>query len=146
MQSYISPVLAVLRLQSEEVRDIFPRIFPFGVFMAENIGIIAGGGQFPRLVAQDARGAGLGVFICGFQGHTDPATAEYADEFELLHLGQLNRMVEFFKRHGVTRVCMAGAISKPKALDFRPDWRAARLLFSLKKRRRFSAARHYGRY
>jgi len=102
--------------------------------MAENIGIIAGGGQFPRLVAQDARGAGLGVIICGFQGHTDPATAEYADAFELLHLGQLNRMVEFFKRHGVTRVCMAGAISKPKALDFRPDWRAARLLFSLKKK------------
>lgn len=102
--------------------------------MAENIGIIAGGGQFPRLIAQDARAAGLGVVICGFSGHTDPATAEAADVYEQLHLGQLNRMVNFFKENNVTRVCMAGAISKPKALDFRPDWRAAKLLFSLKKK------------
>ena len=102
--------------------------------MAENIGIIAGSGQFPRLIAQDARAAGLGVVICGFSGHTDAATAESADVYEQLHLGQLNRMVNFFKEHHVTRVCMAGAISKPKALDFRPDWRAAKLLFSLKKK------------
>ena len=102
--------------------------------MAENIGIIAGGGQFPRLVAQEARAAGLGVVICGFQGHTDPATAECADVFELLHLGQLGRMIGFFKEHRVSRVCMAGSISKPKALDFRPDWRAAKLIFSLKKK------------
>lgn len=101
--------------------------------MAESIGIIAGGGQFPRLVAQDARAAGLRVIICGFQGHTDTATAEAADVFELLHLGQLNRMVKFFKENGVSRVCMAGGINKPRALEFRPDWRAAKLLFSLKK-------------
>ena len=102
--------------------------------MTENIGIIAGGGQFPRLVAQEARAAGLGVVVCGFQGHTDPATAECADVFELLHLGQLSRMIGFFKEHRVSRVCMAGSISKPKALEFRPDWRAAKLLFSLKKK------------
>lgn len=102
--------------------------------MAENIGIIAGGGQFPRLVAQQARAAGLGVVICGFQGHTDPDTASCADVFELLHLGQLGRMIGFFKEHHVSRVCMAGSISKPRALDFRPDWRAAKLLFSLKKK------------
>ena len=102
--------------------------------MAENIGIIAGGGQFPRLVAQDARNAGLGVIICGFQGHTDPATAEAADVYEQLHLGQLNRMVNFFREHGVARVCMAGSISKPKALEFRPDWRAAKLLLSIRKK------------
>lgn len=106
----------------------------FGVVMTENIGIIAGGGQFPRLVAQEARAAGLGVVVCGFQGHTDPATAECADVFELLHLGQLSRMIGFFKEHRVSRVCMAGSISKPKALEFRPDWRAAKLLFSLKKK------------
>ena len=102
--------------------------------MAENIGIIAGGGQFPRLVAQQARAAGLGVVICGFQGHTDPDTAKHADAFELLHLGQLGRMISFFQEHHVTRACMAGSISKPKALDFRPDWRAAKILFSLRKK------------
>ena len=102
--------------------------------MAENIGIIAGGGQFPRLIAQDARACGLGVVICGFHGHTDAETADCADKFEMIHLGQLNRMVNFFKDNGVSRVCMAGAISKPRALDIRPDWRAAKLLLTLRKK------------
>ncbi len=102
--------------------------------MPETIGIIAGGGQFPRLIAQEARRAGLGVAICGFHGHTDAATADCADVFEMLHLGQLNRMASFFIKNNARRICMAGSISKPKALDFRPDWRAAKLLLSVKKR------------
>ena len=55
--------------------------------MPEHIGIIAGGGQFPRLVAQGAREAGLSVVACGFHGHTDPALAGHVDVFRLLHLG-----------------------------------------------------------
>ncbi len=102
--------------------------------MAETIGIIAGGGQFPRLIAQEAHSAGFNVAVCGFQGHTDAETADCADVFEMLHLGQLNRLAAFFLRNNVSRVCMAGSISKPKALDFRPDWRAAKLLLSVKKR------------
>lgn len=100
--------------------------------MPEHIGIIAGGGQFPRLVAQGAREAGLSVVICGFHGHTDPSLADAADAFQLLHLGQLNKLLAYFHKHGVRRLCMAGTINKPRALDFRPDWRAARVVFSLR--------------
>lgn len=100
--------------------------------MSETIGIIAGSGQFPKLVAQDARAAGLGVVICGFTGHTDPALADQADAFTMLHIGQLDKMLSFFHKHKAQRVCMAGAISKPKVLDFRPDLRAAKILFSLR--------------
>lgn len=100
--------------------------------MTEHIGIIAGSGQFPRLVAEGARASGLGVVICGFQGHTDPALAEVADVFLMLHLGQFNKVIEFFRRHKVTRLCMAGAIAKPRALDLRPDFRAVKLMFSLR--------------
>lgn len=100
--------------------------------MLDNIGIIAGGGQFPRLIAQGAHEAGYGVIICGFHGHTDPALAEVADAFELLHLGQLNKLLAFFHRRNVRRLCLAGTINKPRALDFRPDLRAARVVFSLR--------------
>ena len=40
--------------------------------MSESIGIIAGSGQFPRLVAEDAKAAGYGVVVCAFHGFTDP--------------------------------------------------------------------------
>lgn len=96
------------------------------------IGIIAGGGQFPRLIAEGARRAGLQVAICGFQGHTSPELQASADAFTLLHIGQFNKLIHFFQQNKVTRLCMAGSINKPRALDFRPDLRAAKLVFSLR--------------
>ncbi len=95
------------------------------------IGIIAGSGQFPFLVAQGAKRGGMRVVICGFHGNTDPGLAAEADAFTLLNLGQLGSLIDFFKQHKAESVCMAGAISKPKALDLRPDLRAAKLLFKL---------------
>ena len=96
------------------------------------LGIIAGAGQFPAQVARGARETGRRVIIAGFTGHTDPALAAEADHFTLLHLGQLTKLLDFFHCHGVTELCLAGAISKPKALDFRPDMRAVKLLFTLR--------------
>jgi DUF1009 family protein len=100
----------------------------------EAIGILAGGGQFPGLIARAARAAGRGVVICGFHGHTDPALADEADVCQFFHLGQLNRLLDFFHSHAVRRLCLAGAINKPRALDLRPDLRAARVVFSLRRK------------
>ena len=98
----------------------------------ECIGIVAGAGQFPELVAKMARKQGLRVAICGFYGHTDPAIASMANAFSMVHLGQLGKTLAFFKKQKVRRICFAGAISKPKALSLRPDFRVVRLLLSLR--------------
>lgn len=100
--------------------------------MAETLGIVAGKGQFPVLVARGAKAMGRRVAMVGFVGHTDKAIADEADAFTMLHLGQVNRVVAFMHQNGVTEMCFAGAISKPKALDLRPDFRAVRILFSLR--------------
>ena len=92
---------------------------------------MAGSGQFPSLVADGARKAGMRVVICGFHGNTDESLAAQADEFAMVHLGQLGKLIDFFKNNGVKRLCMAGAISKPNALDLKPDFRAAKLIFKL---------------
>ncbi len=96
----------------------------------EPIGIIAGQGQFPFLVARSVRTAGGTVAAIGFSGHTDPALAAEVQAWAQLRLGQLNKAINFFKKNKVRTLCFAGAISKPKALSIRPDWRAAKLLFS----------------
>jgi len=100
----------------------------------ERLGIIAGGGQFPRLIAEEARKNGHYVAICGFHENTDPALSEYCDDFEILPLGQLSKLLNFFKNNNIQRLCLAGSINKPKALAIRPDWRAAKLIFSLKSK------------
>lgn len=100
--------------------------------MGAVLGIVAGQGQFPVLVARGARDMGYSIAMVGFHGHTDPAIRAEADAFAMLHLGQVSRLVAFMHTHGVTELCFAGAISKPKALSLRPDMRAMRLLFSLR--------------
>jgi len=102
--------------------------------MARVLGIIAGGGSFPISVAQTARERGERVIGVGFASDTDPAFPDHCDSFLWLKLGQLGRLIDFFTGNGVTHVVMAGPINKPRALDLRPDFRAARLLFSLKTR------------
>lgn len=98
----------------------------------KRLGIIAGGGQFPKLIADEAKARGVYVAVCGFVNNTDESLKNCCDSFQILALGQLSKLINFFKANNVTHVCFAGTINKPKALDIRPDLRAAKLLFSLK--------------
>ncbi len=100
--------------------------------MAETVGIIAGGGQFPFLVADGIRGQGGRVAVIGFPSNTDPALAAHVDVYLEVKLGQLGKVIDFFRKEGVGRVIMAGAVNKARALDIRPDFRAAKLLFRLR--------------
>ncbi|MDY7000355.1 MAG: UDP-2,3-diacylglucosamine diphosphatase LpxI [Thermodesulfobacteriota bacterium] len=98
----------------------------------ETVGLIAGGGQFPFLIADEARASGLRVAAVGFSGHTDASLSGRVDAWSELHIGQLSKLLRFFKDKGVSSVVFAGAVSKPKAMDVRPDFKAVKLLFKLK--------------
>lgn len=97
--------------------------------MAETvIGIIAGEGRFPFLVAGRAAERGIGTAGLGFSGFTDPGYAGKVDAYLEIRLGQLSKMLSFFKKQGVSKVVFAGGITKPRALDIRPDFRAVKML------------------
>jgi len=101
-----------------------------------HVGLIAGSGQFPLLFANAARQASVRVLAVGFDGETDPALAKYVDEFHMLKLGQLNRLVETFRKGGITCAAMAGAINKTRIYTkIRPDWRAVRFLSRLRNKK-----------
>ena len=65
--------------------------------MSESIGIIAGSGQFPRLVAEDAKAAGYGVVVCAFHGFTDPGLEALADTYTTVYLGQFDKVIDYFR-------------------------------------------------
>lgn len=97
------------------------------------IGLIAGGRQFPVLVAKGVKAHGHRLVVAGFTGHSNMAVAEYADVWKELKLGKLNKMISFFRENGVERVIMAGTINKPKVMDVRHlDMRAMKLVFKRK--------------
>jgi hypothetical protein len=90
-----------------------------------NIGLIAGGGQFPLLFTQKARANGYKVIGVGFRSETDPELAQLTHRFEWLYLGQLTKLIRYFKSHGVTRALLMGSISKANIFkDIRPDLKA----------------------
>lgn len=95
------------------------------------IGLIAGGRKFPFMVAQRAHEAGQKVVAAGFKGHTDPDLASAVDVYEEFHIGKLAKTLKYMKDNGVSNVVFAGTISKPKAMDIRPDFLAAKILFKL---------------
>ncbi|WP_285905885.1 LpxI family protein [Pseudodesulfovibrio pelocollis] len=99
------------------------------------IGLIAGGRQFPILVARGVKARGCRLVVAGFTGHTNMEVAAHADVWRELKLGKLGKLIDYFREHGVERVIMAGTIDKPKVMDIRHlDMRAVKLLFSQKNK------------
>ena len=62
------------------------------------LGLIAGNGQFPLLVAQEARRLGRSVVAAAIEGETDPALAEFVDTLHWMKLGQIKRTIEILIR------------------------------------------------
>ena len=67
--------------------------------------------------------------MVAFEGETNPQVVEQADQSIWLKVGQLGKMIRFFKDHGVDQCVMAGRIAPKNLFDVKPDLRAAALLF-----------------
>jgi len=101
----------------------------------DTLGIIAGNGVYPRLLADSARRAGVKKIIAAaFTGETDPALAQHVDLIDWMHVGQLNQLLKFFSEQRVRHAIMAGQIAPKNLFDLRPDWKALLLLGKLKQR------------
>jgi DUF1009 family protein len=89
---------------------------------SDKIGIIAGGGQFPLLFAKAARKQGLSVYAAAHHGETDEALAEHVNRLQWVKLGQLGKIIDFFKHEGVQKTVFLGSITKTNIFrDVRPD-------------------------
>lgn len=101
----------------------------------ENIGIIAGGGQFPLLFAKAAREAGRRVVVVAFRGETDEAVAAGADAVCWVKLGQLGKIINFFTKEGVGETAFLGTITKTRIFrDVMPDFTAISLWNKIDRR------------
>jgi hypothetical protein len=78
----------------------------------ERVGLLAGWGQYPIVVAQALRRQGCKTYCLGVIGHADPALADVCDEFQWIGLAKLSGALRFFRRHGVTDATMIGKIHK----------------------------------
>lgn len=105
-----------------------------------NLGLIAGNGRFPFLLLDAARAQGLPVVVAAIREETDPeidrrAQADPGITVQWLSLGELSRLIDFFRKQGVQKAVMAGQVKHKQIFSsIRPDWRLAKLLLNLRTR------------
>jgi len=76
--------------------------------MNKRIGLIAGSGSFPIIFSKKASKKGLQVFAVGYHNETDPVLANYVEELEIMHIGQIKRLIRFFKKNSINEAIMIG--------------------------------------
>ncbi len=89
------------------------------------IGLIAGGGQFPILFSKKAKEKGYKVFSLGFKSETSPELEGCVEDLTWIYLGQVSKLIKYFKANQITDVVMLGSIKKTNIFkDIRPDFKA----------------------
>jgi UDP-2,3-diacylglucosamine hydrolase len=95
-------------------------------------GLIAGNGRFPFLVLEAARSQGIDMAVLALREEASPELERVASRLHWVSLGELSRALELLHQEGVTRAVMAGQVKHKQIFSsIRPDWRLAKLLFSL---------------
>src|SRR5260370_2745701 len=97
--------------------------------MNKALGLIAGNGSFPLLLAEEAQRRGDTVIAVALKEEADPALEKHADKFTWLSIGQLGKTIAFLKDHGVKEAVMAGQVKHTQLFrNIMPDLRAAKLV------------------
>jgi DUF1009 family protein len=98
-------------------------------------GLIAGNGRFPFLVLEGARSQGIEMTVIALK---EEASADLENSAKRLHwvsLGELSKAIDLMHMEGVTQAVMAGQVRHNKIFSsIRPDWKLAKLLFSLSRK------------
>lgn len=98
-------------------------------------GLIAGNGTFPFLVVEGAKKAGQRLVVVAIKEETDKRIEEIADKVLWVGIGQLGKMIKFFKSEGVEKAIMAGQVKHVQIFSGSlPDLRMLKMLYNLPRR------------
>ncbi|HUE57267.1 MAG TPA: UDP-2,3-diacylglucosamine diphosphatase LpxI [Candidatus Udaeobacter sp.] len=98
-------------------------------------GLIAGNGRFPFLVLEGARSQGIEMAVIALKEEASPELAKIAKHIHWVSLGDLSETIDLLHQEGVRHAVMAGQVKHNKIFSaIRPDWKLAKLLFSLPRK------------
>ena len=100
--------------------------------MKRMVGLIAGNGHLPRMLANSLRAAGYRVVAMGHIGETKEDLENCVDTLKWVHIGELDKLIHLLLEAGVKKAFLAGGISKTHFFSkARPDARALKVLSRL---------------
>jgi len=101
----------------------------------EVLGLIAGEGRLPFLVAAGAKKVGLKVICVGLAETPEDGLIDEVDVFYRVALARPGAWIRKLRKHGITKTIMVGRVSKGRLftpwriLRYLPDWRAFRIYY-----------------
>ena len=87
--------------------------------MAESLGIIAGGGDLPRAVAESARESGGSIFVVALEGSAQDWVKAFPHVW--VGLGQTGKAFRALKDAGCSTVLLVGQVERPKFANIKLD-------------------------
>lgn len=99
------------------------------------VGLIAGWGRFPVVVAESLAAQGYQVCCLGVKDHADPILKTICHDYQPLGIARLGFALRYFQRHGIQQATMAGKIHKVLLfqrwywLKHFPDWQFVRTFY-----------------
>jgi len=99
------------------------------------LGLIAGGGKLPFLIAEGAKKAGLKVVCVGLGETAEESLAEKVDVFQRVAIARPGSWMRKLRKNNVTNAIMVGRVYKGRLftpwriLQYLPDWRAFRIYY-----------------
>jgi len=102
---------------------------------ATKLGLIAGNGQFPFLVLEEARRQSVDVVVAAIKEETFPEIESCGYPVHWLGLGQLGKLIKLFKDAGIDKAIMAGQVKHIQIFGSSlPDMTMIRMLAGLKQK------------
>jgi len=115
--------------------DVTVRECQSAVPNAEVIGLIAGAGRLPFMIASGARRQGWQVVCVGLAGYVEKDLAGEVDTFYPVAVARPGGWIRRLRKHRITRAVMVGSVTKShlftplRILRYIPDWRAFRIYY-----------------
>jgi UDP-2,3-diacylglucosamine hydrolase len=101
----------------------------------QTLGIIAGDRSLPLVLAREARAQGVRKLVAiGFENQSNRELEPLVDTMVWTRLGQLTKMIDAFREHGVRHCVMVGKVAPKSFFDARPDLRTIAAVLKLKEK------------
>ena len=112
---------------------------PLGLTMKngiDRIGLIAGKGMLPEVIARKLSSGGAEVYSVGFRRITGRGLKKYVRELEYIRLGELQPIIYYLKARQVQKAVVCGLVKHRKIFDgLEMDDAAKKMFASMKDRR-----------
>lgn len=94
--------------------------------MSAPLGLVAGLGELPVAIAENAVSTGQGVYVLRLRGFEEPRLAQYPGS--IVGLGEIGAVMDRLKAAGCRDVVFAGNVSRPDFRNLKLDFKGITLL------------------